>query len=121
MAASALAGGMRAIPCRQRFDVTIRLKRMWGSLFVEWCKDKSLVLLRRLPWGTMAKFKAEISSSPIKVSDLQLIGYARSQAQDKYKIEGRFCSTVQVSSKQRRRRQGAGRKPKAQELRQLLF
>ena len=78
LAASALAGGKApALPSKRRLDVSIRLKRAWGALFAQWCREHGVRVCDRLPWGTMAQFRKDQDGAGGGVPSRQLIEFAR--------------------------------------------
>ena len=78
LAVSALAGGNpTALPSKRRLDVCICLKLAWGALFAKWCREVSIRITDRLPWGTMARFHEDQVGASRGVPDTQLINFAR--------------------------------------------
>ena len=119
LAASALAeGNARALPSKRRLDVCIRLKRAWGALFAQWCREHGVRVCDRLPWGTMAQFRKDQDGAGGGVPSRQLIKFAR--AHEIHNV-ATASPTSKIGAQERRRLGGAGRPHKAPGLREVLF
>ena len=114
-ATSALAGAKGIFPNKRRLDVTLKLKRAWGVL-ATWCTANEVKLRWQLPWGTMARFWEEHGGKPDRMDNKMLLRCARKWQQGELVIQG-----AKAGGETRRRREGAGRPPKAPALRELLF
>ena len=121
LAASALAEGKAyALPSKRRLDVRIRLKRAWGSLFAQWCKERGVRISDRLPYGAMAKFRSDQGGAALAVSNKQLVTFARAYGRHNFSTVP--LTTVATGGERGRRRcGGAGRPYKAPGLRETLF
>ena len=121
LAASALAEGKAyALPSKRRLDVRIRLKRAWGSLFAQWCKERGIRISDRLPYGTIAKFRSDQGGAGRGVTNKQLVNFARAYTRHNFPTA---ALTTQATGGERARRRcgGAGRPHKAPGLRETLF
>ena len=117
IAATALAGGTTVFPSRRRLDVSLVMKRLWGKLLVQWLEQEKVKIHARLPWGTMSRFWKAQGGRRSGVPDKQLIAFARSVSAGTMTKVG----AIGKSFAERRRRHGAGRRPKAPQLREMLF
>ena len=121
LAASALAEGKAyALPSKRRLDVCIRLKRAWGSLFAQWCKERGIRISDRLPYGTIAKFRSDQGGAGGGVTNKQLVTFARAHGRHNFSTAA-LTSVATGGERGRRRCGGAGRPYKAPGLRDTLF
>ncbi len=49
LAATALAVARHTLPSRRRLDLHLRLKRAWGAVLGNWCREQKVSLYGRLP------------------------------------------------------------------------
>ncbi len=120
LAATALAVARPTLPSRRRLDLHLRLKRAWGAVLGNWCREQKVSLYGRLPWGTMASFGKEQGGEKLGVTDRMLLRYARAWQSNSLSVVPSGAAHGRPAQV-RRRRSGAGRPHKAVGLREVLF